>query len=26
MSATSIVISRAGDWQRDVLDPILRGE
>jgi len=23
---TSIVISRAGDWLRDVLDPTLRGE
>jgi len=23
---TSIVISRSGDWLRDVLDPTLRGE
>jgi hypothetical protein len=23
---TSIVVSRTGDWLRDVLDPTLRGE
>jgi len=23
---TSIVISRTGDWLRDILDPTLRGE
>jgi len=26
LMATSIVVSRAGDWLRDVLDPTLRGE
>jgi len=24
--ATSIVVSRTGDWLRDVLDPTLKGE
>ena len=24
--ATSIVVSRTGDWLRDLLDPTLRGE
>ena len=26
LMATSIIVSRAGDWLRDVLDPTLRGE
>jgi peptide/nickel transport system permease protein len=26
LMATSIVVSRTGDWLRDVLDPTLRGE
>ena len=26
LMATSIVVSRAGDWLRDLLDPMLRGE
>jgi peptide/nickel transport system permease protein len=26
LMATSIVVSRTGDWLRDLLDPTLRGE
>ena len=26
LMATTIIVSRAGDWLRDVLDPTLRGE
>jgi ABC-type dipeptide/oligopeptide/nickel transport system permease subunit len=26
LMVTSIVVSRTGDWLRDVLDPTLRGE
>jgi ABC-type dipeptide/oligopeptide/nickel transport system permease subunit len=26
LMATSIIVSRAGDWLRDILDPTLRGE